>query len=164
MRTDGILKKLEDLDVVIIAAAHNHFKTARDNLEGLPWRFANPSPENKERIGSLIVVGGVDAMGRLGYHSPWTDWLVMAPAYEVFTATLQGRAGYDSEKGIAWGGIGNSYGRSSLIPPPLSTLLSLFLNFASLSSFFPFLGGRRPLMLHSGTFDCGARSLLAWSS
>lgn len=36
------IKKLEDLDVVIVATSHNNWRRAGDDLRGIPLRFADP--------------------------------------------------------------------------------------------------------------------------
>lgn len=96
------MKKLEDLDVVIIAAAHNNWEHLGDDLTGLPLKWGDPGSTDR-KLDGLTVVGGIDALGRLGAHSPHADWLVMAPAFQIFTIPGEGES-------PAWGDVGNSFG------------------------------------------------------
>ncbi|KAH7302825.1 hypothetical protein B0I35DRAFT_485623 [Stachybotrys elegans] len=92
-RLNEIMKKLDRLGVVIIVAAHNAFeRTGLSTIElgddmsiSMPDAFGNPA-NGPYYIENLIVVGGVDAMGRIAKPSPWTDWMVMAPSHETFAA------------------------------------------------------------------------------
>lgn len=99
-----ILKKLDELDVVIVAAAHNFYDSLGDDmLNALPTHFGDPASPN--RLDNLIVVGGTDPLGRISRISPYAaDWLVMAPGWGIFTA--------DGENSIGSSNAGNSFGES----------------------------------------------------
>lgn len=108
--TAKIIKKFEDLDVVVVGSVRNLESDAgRYDMTGdLPVAWADPSAPQK--MDHFVAVGGVDAMGRLSPFSPHTDWLVMAPGWNVRVADADGGGSMTD---------GNSYGELSLLLPLL---------------------------------------------
>ncbi|KAF6813167.1 glucan 1,3-beta-glucosidase, partial [Colletotrichum musicola] len=98
-RWRDIMKMLDRLDVVIVCAAHNQYQQLENTFPGVPDLFADPD-EGTHLSSNMVLVGGTDAAGRIGAHSPYADWLVMAPGYSSFVA---------DEQGIAPGVTGNSF-------------------------------------------------------
>ncbi|KAI1373680.1 pectate lyase superfamily protein-domain-containing protein [Hypoxylon crocopeplum] len=82
-----LLRELDLKGVVLICAAHNDYysKSQRDRIEGWPGRFGDPSATS-QKLDNLIVVGGTDIQTRISPTSPWTDWLVVAPSWQVHVA------------------------------------------------------------------------------
>ncbi len=71
-----LLKALDELDVVLICAAHNEARTIelRNDFGGWPTKFGDPGADPAERIDNLIVVGGTNIRTQIGPHSPYADW------------------------------------------------------------------------------------------
>ncbi|KAK7943020.1 Glucan 1-3-beta-glucosidase [Apiospora aurea] len=117
-----ILKELDSRGVVIVCAAHNFYQTAgiRDRLDGWPSRFGDPDPENTERIDNLIVVGGIEAWGRVSPISPYASWLIMAPGWQTYAAEVGGEIAQANGNSLAapmvsalvayWRGLPNKKG------------------------------------------------------
>lgn len=112
-----IMKMLDGLGVVIVCAAHNDFQEIKNDSPGIPDRFAVPD-EGTRLSRNMVMVGGTDAAGRPGSHSPWLPWMVMAPGYMTWVADAQGPESYRC------GIIGNSYGKL-LYPNPNLLLCSV---------------------------------------
>ncbi|KAK4202936.1 glucan 1,3-beta-glucosidase, partial [Triangularia verruculosa] len=92
-------KLINELDVVVVQTCHNNHREFGDNMYALPPAWCEP--QQPDYIDSLICVGGVDAVGRVGSHSPYTRELVNAPSFMINAAVRQG--------GIDGDVIGNSF-------------------------------------------------------
>lgn len=65
-----------------------------------PSALLTPYNDARSRIDSMIGVAGADTLGRFGPHSPYVDWLAIAPAYLVYEAAF--------EESLAVSSLGNS--------------------------------------------------------
>ncbi|KAI9148707.1 glucan 1,3-beta-glucosidase precursor [Paramyrothecium foliicola] len=87
-RLREIFTRLDELDVVVIAAAHNEFEDDGDDMSmSVPDLMGDPNSIDEYRADNLIIVGATDAMSRASSLSPHRDWLVMAPGYDITIAS-----------------------------------------------------------------------------
>ncbi|KAK1751034.1 hypothetical protein QBC47DRAFT_417470 [Echria macrotheca] len=86
------LKKLDELGVVIVMSTHNYFLppfddpmgfAAKNKLDRLFTRFAQPRADPGERIPNIIAVSGIGQDTKLSPHNPWEDWVALAPGFGV---------------------------------------------------------------------------------
>ncbi|KAK4147117.1 peptidase S8/S53 domain-containing protein [Dichotomopilus funicola] len=85
-----ILKELDDLGAVLVAASHNQYLSCadvRNGLDGWPSRFADPDIPEDQAVRNLIVVSGIDKNSRVSWHNPYASWRAMAPGHRVNVAT-----------------------------------------------------------------------------
>lgn len=109
--SDRLLKELDNLGAVLVAASHNNYVSVRDDLDGWPSRFGDPGTEASQAIRNLIVVSGIDKNSRASMLNPYAEWLAMAPGFEVNVADVVGH-GYGLDDGAS---LGNTH------PPPFPT-------------------------------------------
>lgn len=99
-----LLKRLEDLGVVVVAAAHNDYRTQGDRLDDWPTRWSNPDFGTERQLKNLIIVGGIDKNSEIMYSSPFNAFVtLMAPGRDLSVATFGYTTSYKQS--------GNSLGR-----------------------------------------------------
>jgi hypothetical protein len=91
----------------MVAAAHNEYESrwVQNKQDGWPTRWGSSASTwgDQDSVDGLIIVGGTNINTRIGQHSPYASWLVMAPGWDVNVAR-----GLD---GIG-PAVGNSLGKS----------------------------------------------------
>ncbi|KAK4446124.1 hypothetical protein QBC34DRAFT_497070 [Podospora aff. communis PSN243] len=95
------LRRLEDLGVVVVVAAHNEFRDpdVQGKVDGIFERFTNPD-DPQHYIPSLIVASGIDQDTKLAPDNPYRRWMALAPAWDVEVPELY--AGYQNEAGASY--------------------------------------------------------------
>ena len=91
-----ILKALDDLHAVLVAASHNRYSAVRDSLDGWPSRWAKLGAPDNVAIRNLIVVSGIDQNSVVSPQNPVRELACHGP--------WLGRAcgGYDVHHGPVW--------------------------------------------------------------
>lgn len=100
---DRLLKELDNLGAVLVAASHNNYPyvAIKDRLDGLPSRFGDPNAAEGESIKNLIVVSGINQNSQVSMLNPYASWLALAPGYRVSVADASG--GFNVDDGASLG-------------------------------------------------------------
>jgi hypothetical protein len=99
------LKKLDSLDVVLVASVHNEFRdpSIKGSVDGLFTRWADPNAAPGDRIDNLIVVGAIDMNSVISPDNPYRPWMAMAPGIDITIPLEATTDDYVQDDGASFG-------------------------------------------------------------